>query len=85
MMYTPVNPSFTVQKWGLRGAKLYRHVFVMPDGLTLFQLSLTVHRQVHKLSTDGSQTVHGQTDKSIIGHSSKVDITVCRLFCESFY
>ena len=28
-MYTPVNPSFTTLKWGLRGSKLYRHVFVM--------------------------------------------------------
>ena len=28
-MYTPVNPSFTVLKWGLRGLKLYRPVFVM--------------------------------------------------------
>ena len=28
-MYTPVNPSFTIQKWGLRGSNLYRHVFVM--------------------------------------------------------
>ena len=28
-MYTPVNPSFTIYKWGLRGPKLYRHVFVM--------------------------------------------------------
>ena len=27
--YTPINPSFTVKKWGLRGSKLYRHVFVM--------------------------------------------------------
>ena len=29
IMYTPLNPSFTVIKWGLRGSKLYRHVFVM--------------------------------------------------------
>ena len=29
IMYTPVNPSFTIWKWGLRGSKLYRHVFVM--------------------------------------------------------
>ena len=29
IMYTLVNPSFTIQKWGLRGSKLYRHVFVM--------------------------------------------------------
>ena len=28
-MYTPVNPGFTLKKWGLRGSTLYRHVFVM--------------------------------------------------------
>ena len=28
-MYTPVNPSFTIYQWGLRGSKLYRYVFVM--------------------------------------------------------
>ena len=28
-MYTPVHPSFTIQKWGLRGSNLYRHVFMM--------------------------------------------------------
>ena len=28
LMYTPVNPSFTVWKSGLRGTKLYRLVFV---------------------------------------------------------
>ena len=32
LMYTPVNPSFTIEKWGLRGSKLYRHVFVMAFG-----------------------------------------------------
>ena len=29
ILYTPVNPSFTVKKWGLRGSKLHRRVFVM--------------------------------------------------------
>ena len=31
IMYTPVNPSFTtcIWKWGLRGSKLYRYVYVM--------------------------------------------------------
>ena len=35
IMYTPLNPSFTIYKWSLRGSKLYRHVFVMMtiDGL----------------------------------------------------
>ena len=28
-MYTPVNPSFTTEKWGLRGSKLYKYVSVM--------------------------------------------------------
>ena len=29
IMYTPVNSSFTLLKWGLRGLKLYRYVFLM--------------------------------------------------------
>ena len=29
IIYTPVNPSFTLSKWGLRGSKLYRRVFVL--------------------------------------------------------
>ena len=29
MMFIPVNPSFTISKWGLRGSELYRYVFVM--------------------------------------------------------
>ena len=29
IMYTPVNPSFTIYNWGLRGSILYRYVFVM--------------------------------------------------------
>ena len=36
-MYTPVNPSFTIEKWVLRGSKLYRHVFAM------------VIRKIHKV------------------------------------
>ena len=37
--YTPANPSFTIQKWGLRGYTLHGHVFLMHDELarTLFQ------------------------------------------------
>ena len=33
--------------------------------------SLTVHRQVHKPYSDGSQIVHGGTDLSFIGDFSK--------------
>ena len=28
IMYTPLNPSFTIQKWGLRGSKIYRYMYV---------------------------------------------------------
>ena len=28
-MYTPVHPSFTIQKWGVRGYSLRRLAFVM--------------------------------------------------------
>ena len=29
LMYTHVNPKFTVSKWDLTGSKLYRRVFVV--------------------------------------------------------
>ena len=38
IMYTTVNPSFTIQNWGLMGSKLYRHVFVMPCPLPQHRL-----------------------------------------------
>ena len=28
-MYTPVNPSFTIQKWGVKGYTLHGHVSMM--------------------------------------------------------
>ena len=43
IMYTSENPSFTLQKWCLKGAKLYRHVFVM-----------TRHHTYPKISTSPS-------------------------------
>ena len=36
-MYTPINPSFTILKWGLKRSKLYRHVFVLKQGFKLLQ------------------------------------------------
>ena len=29
IMYTPVNPSFTIYTWGVRGVFVHGHVFVM--------------------------------------------------------
>ena len=39
-MYIPVNPSFNIQKWGLRGSKLYRQVFVMDSNRSAHPRSL---------------------------------------------
>ena len=55
IMYTPVNPSFTIFKWGLRGSKLYRRVFVMwnsdvqdyPKSLSWFSLSYCINDPPH--------------------------------------
>ena len=32
-MYTPVNPNFTILKWGVRGSSLHGHVIMMPTAL----------------------------------------------------
>ena len=44
IIYIPLNPGFTIQKWGLRGSKLYRRVFVLNihDGITRLCLGLHV-------------------------------------------
>ena len=57
-MYTPVNPSFTIQKWGSRGSELYRRVLVMENSalsasssklvkqLILYDLTLSALRKI---------------------------------------
>ena len=42
-MYTPVNPSFTIEKWGLRGSKLYRHVFVMKSPCPIGEIATIIN------------------------------------------
>ena len=51
IMYTPLNPSFIIWKWGLRGSKLYRHVFVMQ-----WEGKLVYARWKHKLYRDAYPT-----------------------------
>ena len=50
-MYTPVNPSFTIKKWGLRGSKLYRYVVVMyvSHCVSSYNMSLgtTIPKRLH--------------------------------------
>ena len=50
-MCTPVNPSFTIYKWGLRVSKLYRHVFVMltPTVVKLILKGMTWERNEHAI------------------------------------
>ena len=40
-MYVPVNPSFIILKWSLRGSKLERHVFVMVSKLSYTRHSIS--------------------------------------------
>ena len=43
-MYTPVNPSFTIQKWGVRGYKSHGNVILMLSKYQAFQsLLVNVH------------------------------------------
>ena len=37
----PCKPNFTILKWGLRGSKLYRHVFVMDFQISEQTLNLS--------------------------------------------
>ena len=55
-MYTPVNTSFTIYKWGLRGPKLYRYVFLM--SLTVFNLRIRTDKQCNSISDDTERGVY---------------------------
>ena len=47
-MYTPVHPSFTIQKWGVRGYSLHGLVFVTTLGShCLCQNILAVLTETH--------------------------------------
>ena len=39
-MYTPVNPSFTIKKWGVRGCRLHGRVCMIGSKLHVFSLKL---------------------------------------------
>ena len=56
IMYTPVNPSFTIKKWGLRGSKLYRRVFVMKrrrdEEQTMAKQKSHIYLPMHKTRKD---------------------------------
>ena len=71
IMYTPVTPSFTLKKWGLRESKLYKGVFVMGAGVTDVLLYMKKHVQIRRmvpnnisciclLTNLGSRTVFGK-------------------------
>ena len=78
-MYTPVNPSFTIWKWGLRGSKLYRYVFVMTmsgwfSTLILTYLCLTVHTCVSSWTYTFSSNVISKTSIEAI---STIKTRIC--------
>ena len=66
IIYTPVKPSFTIQKWGLRGSKLYRRVFVM-------------QRKVNCNTFCTHKHMNRNTGKRSFGHvhEAKIQINLC--------
>ena len=50
IMFTPVNPSFTISKWGKKGSRLYSHVFMMCRDWK-WELRPVLLKLSHKLSS----------------------------------
>ena len=50
-MYTPVNPSFTIQKLGLKGSTIYRHFFldIRDGGISWVALLIVLQKQIKYL------------------------------------
>ena len=46
IMYTPVNPNLTIQKWGVSGYTVHGHVFMMKTG-TCFGPGRKLQRPVY--------------------------------------
>ena len=57
VMYIPVNPGCTVEKWCLRGSKLYRCVFVMES---LGPSKLAFYVNLHRVIIGPSATLTGR-------------------------
>ena len=52
-MYTPVNPKFTIYKWGVRGYTLHGHVSIMNVLCRLLN-----YQETYMKSTPAPLTVH---------------------------
>ena len=52
-MYTPVHPSFTIQKWGVRGYSLHGLVFVMGT-------EKNICPSCHSLKAQGVPNLHAE-------------------------
>ena len=50
-MYTLVNPNFIIYKWGLRGSKPYRRVFVMLSPSLINQLYYWSFQDICRISS----------------------------------
>ena len=55
----PINPSFTIYKWGLRGSKLFRCVFVMCNVFFFFVVFFLsgLMQEVVKMYNSGNSAV----------------------------
>ena len=69
-MYTPVNPSFTIYKWGVRGSSLHGNVFVMRNQIVS---EASLGERLHK--------VLGQIGWALVLNSNCVTAAVVVPFC----
>ena len=50
IMHTLANPTFSFLKWGLRGSKLYRHVFMMNKFYCLHSKLKNLYLYIERIS-----------------------------------
>ena len=90
IIYTPVNPSFTMWKWGLRGSNFYRHVFVMQTNL-IVGFVVRWHKQVKqniKLKQNKNNNKNGRVSEKllkILEFLSDTYIITIRTFMDRFW
>ena len=76
-MYTPVHPSFTIQKWGLRGYSLHGLVFVM-----VFSYRLDTNRPVQSHVSKNSIIIYKKVQ--VLHYFDNADPTLWlqRMICD---
>ena len=63
IMYTPVNTSFTIYKWGLMALKFYRYVFVMEEAMRHTNDKTTVTYETTESRATTKKTIQHHSER----------------------